>query len=460
MSERLSIDLPAGVISTAEHLTSAGHDAVLVGGAVRDALLGDEACDFDLVTDAGPEVVRAIAEKAQGVRRVYAVGERFGTLGLVLTGGGVLEVSAYRPGALDEVSTQRRFAADAGQRDYTVNAIGVSLADGILLDPQNGRGDLSARLLRAPGDPSERFAEDPLRVLRGARLAAQLGFEIEPRTAANMPGASVGLLAVAAERVRVELTKLLTSPHVGAGLSILRTSGALGVVLPEVAALDGVSQPSFHDLDVLAHSFQAVSLIRPEPVLRWAALLHDVGKGPTRSVDPDGRIRFLGHAKTGAVIAERICSRLRFSSDDTAAIVHLVAEHMRLGEVSAENPRSVDRAVRRLDLARGPRLLASAEDALELTMADFSATTHRDEAEEVRRRLEAALCASRTRGSRTAVRSPLSGEELMQALKIGEGPLVGEAVSAIVEAIEDGSLRPDDRQGALEVARATVVSRE
>lgn len=456
MTERLHIELPGGVTSMAEQLASAGHDAILVGGAVRDALLGGEVCDFDLVTDAKPEVVRAAAERAEGVRHLYAVGERFGTLGVSLEGGGVLEVSAYRPAAADEVTLHGRFAADASQRDFTVNALGVSLADDTLLDPLGGRNDLDARLLRAPVDPAARFAEDPLRVLRGARLVAQLGFELDPPTHAAMRGSAEGLSAVAAERIRVELTKLLASTHADEGLQVLLSAGALAVVLPEVAALEGVTQPSFHDLDVLSHTIQAVGLTPREPVLRWAALLHDVGKGPTRSVEPDGRIRFLGHAQTGALIAEKICHRLRFSNDDTAAIVHLVAEHMRLGEVNVANPRSVDRAIRRLDLSRGPRLLASAEDALELTIADFSATAHRDEAPDVRRQLKSALVDSRERGSRVAVRSPVSGRELMSALGIDEGPLVGEAISAIIEAIEDGALACDDRQGAIDIARIAI----
>lgn len=458
MSAHLEIDLPPGVTSMAKHLTSAGHDAVLVGGAVRDALLGGEVCDLDLVTDAGPDIVRAIAEKAEGVHRVYAVGERFGTLGVALEGGGVLEVSAYRPAARDEVTLSGRFAADAGQRDFTVNAIGVSLADGALLDPLDGGDDLAARLLKAPRDPAARFAEDPLRVLRGARLVAQLGFELEPRTAAAMADAAGGLRTVAAERIRVELTKLLTAAHALEGLLAAHRSGALSVALPEVAALDGVTQPSFHDLDVLAHTFQAVGMAPREPVLRWAALLHDVGKGPARSVDPDGRIRFFGHAQIGALIAERICHRLRFSNNDTAAIVHLVAEHMRLGEVNVSNPRSVDRAVRRLDLARGARLLASAEDALELTVADFSATAHRGEAAAVRRRLEVALAESRARGSRVAVRSPLSGGELMTELGITEGPGVGVAKQAIIASIADGTIEQDDREAALAIAAKALAA--
>jgi putative nucleotidyltransferase with HDIG domain len=240
----------------------------------------------------------------------------------------------------------------------------------------------------------------------------------------------------------------------------LHASGALAVVLPEVAALDGVTQPSFHDLDVLAHTVQSVSAAPPTRALRWAALLHDTGKAPTRTVDPDGRIRFLGHAPESARIAQKVCSRLRFSNIDRAAVVHLVAEHMRLGELHADNPHAVDRAVRKLDLRLGPAAdvppLVSAEDALELTLADFSATAHRGEAETVRAQLEQVIAQSRARGTHAETRSPLSGTELMQALGLAEGPAVGIATNAIVAAIDDGTLAPDDRSGALEIARGAI----
>lgn len=452
MDRHPDIPLPSGAEAVARSLRQAGFDALLVGGAVRDGLLGREVCDLDLVTDAPAESIRRLADGAPGVRAVYGVGERFGTIGVALEDGTVVEVSTYRPDALPAVTTTERFALDAGHRDATVNAIALDLATGTLLDPLGGVADLDAGLLRAPGEPADRFAEDPLRVLRVARLVAQLGFAVEPRTAAAMAEAAPNLAAVAPERVRGELTKLLVAPGAPDGLLVAQSSEALATVLPEVAALDGVSQPSFHDLDVLRHTLQAVGLTPPTPVLRWAALLHDVGKAACRSVDPDGRIRFLGHAKEGARIAQRVCERLRFSNAEKSAIVHLVAEHMRLGEVNVDNPRSVDRAVRRLDLSRGPATLASAEDALELTMADFSATSHREGAPEVRRRLASALAASRARGSAEPVRSPLSGTELMERLGLEEGPELGAVKRAVVEAVADGRIRADDKTAAFRVA--------
>ncbi len=460
MTEHIDISLPLGVSSAADALTLAGHDAVLVGGAVRDALLGREIGDYDLVTDATPATVRELCADQAGVRSVYALGERFGTVGIALEDGGTLEVTRYRDEALGAPSADERFARDAGLRDFTVNALGARWPGLELLDPTGGRDDLDAQLLRCPGDPAARLAEDPIRVLRAARFAAELGFALDDATREALPAAAPALTRVAVERMRAELTRTLVAPGSERGLGILRESGALAVVLPEVAALDGLAQPSFHDLDALSHTIQTVSGAPATPVLRWAALLHDVGKAPARSVEPDGRIRFFRHAQIGAQVSRDICERFKFSLAETEAIAHLVATHMRLGELDTNNERAVDRAVRRLDLwTRGPapRQLVSAEDAVALTLADFGATAHREEADELRRVLEQAVAESRARGTAQAVHSTLTGAELMAALRIPEGPSVGVAKDAIADAIADGLLAPDDRAGALKIARDALA---
>ena len=444
-------------------IAARGHGVALVGGAVRDALLGRALHDLDAVTDASPVEVRAACEGASWCRRVYDVGERFGTLGVVLTDGTVIEVSRLRGDAGPGAAFADAYALDAGLRDFTVNAIAVEWPSLTLLDPANGRADIAACVLRAPGDPAARFAEDPLRVLRAARFVAELGFTVEPGTESAATAIAPELAHVAAERVRDELTTLLTAPRAGEGLAFALRTEALAVVLPEVAALDGVVQPTFHDLDVFAHTIQTVDGAPASPVLRWAALLHDIGKAPCRTVEAGGRIRFFGHTQQGAEMADAICRRLRFSNAERTAVVHLVREHMRLGELAVDNPKAVDRAVRRLDLwasdAENPHLLVSAEDAIELTLADFSATAHRAEAEAVRERLAAAVAASRERGTRVRVASPLSGRELMDALGLEEGPAVGAAMRAVVDAVAEGRIAAGDRAAALEVARAAAGRR-
>ncbi len=469
MDPTLLTSLPEPVREIGPRLNDRGFDAVLVGGAVRDALLGVTSTDWDLVTDAPAEEVREAATGVSGVRSLYGLGERFGTLGIALEGGGTLEVSRYRAEAGAEADASasgasttlaERFAADAARRDFTVNAIGVDLATGDVLDPVGGRDDLDARVLRAPGDPRERFAEDPLRTVRAARFVAELGFALDPATRDALPDSAPALARVAPERVREELTRLLVAPHAPDGIALLHESTALAVVLPEVAALDGVTQPTFHDLDVLGHTVQAVGLAPATPVLRWATLLHDVGKAPTRSVDPDGRIRFRGHARAGEQIAADIVARLRFSAADARAIVHLVGTHMRLGEIELDNAKAVDRAVRALDLRLDPDAesppLVSAEDAVALTLADFGATAHRHELSALRVALTGAVAASRERGSERPVVSPVSGADLMRAFELAEGPDVGVAKGAIERAIEAGDLAADDVEGAYAVAAAAL----
>jgi poly(A) polymerase len=459
MGSTLLASVPGPVLDIGRQLHERGRDAVLVGGAVRDALLGVASADWDLVTDAPADEVRDIAEGADGIRSLHDVGKRFGTLGIALTDGGTLEVSPYRPDALGADTLAERFAADAAQRDLTVNAIGVDLATSALLDPVGGRGDLASRLLRAPGDPAERFAEDPLRVIRAARFLAELGFELEAATRDALPGAAPALERVAPERVREELTRLLVAPFASRGLEVLHESGALAVVLPEVAALDGVTQPTFHDLDVLAHTLQAVGLAPTTPVLRWATLLHDAGKPATRTVELGGRIRFFGHAQESARIAAEVVARLRFPAAEAAAIVHLVGAHMRFGEIELSNPRSVDRAVRKLDLRLDETAgepLVSAEDAVALTLADFGATAHRDQTAELRDALEGAVAASRERGTHRPVVSPVTGADIMRAFGLAEGPAVGVAKDAVSDAIERGGLEPDDVEGAYVVAGAAL----
>lgn len=451
MSDAPHIPLPPDADALLGALATRAGGAAVVGGAVRDALLGREVRDLDVVVGADVTAVRDACADQSWCRTIYAVGERYGTLGVVLADGTVVEVSSVRAADIEH---------DLAHRDFTVNAMAMSWPSRVLIDPTGGTADLVNRVLRAPGEPAERFAEDPLRVLRAARFVAELGFSVEPATLSAARAAAPLLTGVAPERVRDELSRLLMGTHAADGLRTALRTGALAVVLPEVAALDEVSQPSFHDLDVFEHTLQTVDAVPARLELRWAALLHDVGKAPCRTVEPGGRIRFFRHAKTGAEMTAAICERLRFSKAMSRAIVHLVAEHMRLGELDTDNARAVDRAVRRLDLwassAPDAARLTSAEDALELTMADFAATAHRAEAPEVRARLERAIAAARSRAGSLPVASPLSGRDIMRELGVAEGPGVGAALEAVEDAIDRGAIAPDDRAAALEVARDAV----
>jgi poly(A) polymerase len=456
--DTLRISLSPEARALLDALAEIGAQPLLVGGAVRDALLGTPVRDLDIVSRATVASVLEVAREAGWTRSVYSMGERYGTAGVVLVDGTTVEISQLRGEGVRTGDPATAYEADAMLRDFTVDAIAATWPGLAILDPLGGREDLAAGLLRSPGRPLDRFADDPLRVLRLARLSAQFDFDAEGRTVAGAAEcvALGGLERVAVERIRDELTKLLVSQAPHRGLALAVDTAALSAVLPEVDALRGVEQPGFHDKDVMGRTVEAVGLVPTSEVLRWAALLHDIGKPSTRSVDETGRIRFLGHARVGAVMTEAIAERLRFSSAQARAVRHLVAEHLRLGQLDTDNAPAVDRAVRRLDLrahagAHAP-LLVSAEDALELELADLGATAHRSEVSEARRRLGAAIAASRERGTSAAPRSPVSGKRLMHEFGIGAGPLIGAMQRAIVAEIVAGHLDANDDEGALRVA--------
>jgi poly(A) polymerase len=335
-------------------LRSAGHQAYFAGGCVRDLLLGIEPKDFDVATSATPDKVMAMFPKT------YSVGAHFGVV-LVCTSDEnsreiATEVATFRhDGAYSDGRRPDavRFSTDPREdvlrRDFTINGM---LLDPVIfeqtgdagpatLDFVGGRKDLRAGILRAIGDPALRFAEDKLRMLRGVRFAARLDFEIEPRTMAAISAAAREIIQVSCERIRDELTLMLTEGHARRAFDLLDTTGLLAQVLPEAVKMHGVEQPpQFHpEGDVWIHT---MLLLEKLPVgasstLAWGALLHDIGKPATYRApdpnDPNDRIRFNGHVEVGVRIAETILARLRFSNEETAQIVALVKNHMRFGDI-------------------------------------------------------------------------------------------------------------------------------
>jgi poly(A) polymerase len=353
-----------------ERLTASGYEAYLAGGCVRDLLLGREPKDFDVATSATPDVVLAMFE------RTFAVGAHFGVV-LVATGGdsassdSAVHVASASPQVVTEVATFRsdgaysdgrhpdavRYTAsaeeDVKRRDFTIN--------GLLLDPARaaefltdkdhlrsavtdraavidfvgGLQDLEAGVLRAIGNPADRFLEDHLRMLRGVRFAARFGFALEPETAAAIRALAPKTVAVSRERVRDELTKMLTEGHARRAFELLDQTGLLAEVLPEVARMKGVEQPpQYHpEGDVWVHTLGLLGQLEAgcPLTLAWGALLHDVGKPPTFRRAPD-RIRFDGHVEVGVAIGAEILRRFRFSNDETRQILDLIENHMRFAD--------------------------------------------------------------------------------------------------------------------------------
>jgi poly(A) polymerase len=337
-------------ISTIETLRQHGFQAYLVGGCVRDLLLGREPADFDVATSATPtQVMETFPE-------TYAVGAQFGVV-LVPSPGGecadgeqgtskscVVEVATFRSDLgysdgrhPDEVRFTQDPREDAARRDFTINGMMLDPVTGEVLDFVGGREDLEAKLIRAIGDPNRRFGEDKLRMLRAVRFAARFEYEIEADTLAAIQRLARDVQLVSRERVRDELTKMLTEGHARRAFLLLDQTGLLKEVLPEISVMKGVQQPpEFHpEGDVFVHTLLLLeNLPLPcPPTLAWGALLHDVGKPATFRVAPD-RIRFDGHVEVGIKIAEEICTRLRFSNHDTDQVLSLVDNHMRFGHVT------------------------------------------------------------------------------------------------------------------------------
>jgi poly(A) polymerase len=355
------MSLKSAAIEIVRTLRQRGYQAYFVGGCVRDLLLGREPADYDVSTDATPEQVMAVFPET------YEVGAQFGVVlvpvnsllpdGAVAEHAHSIEVATFRSDGLysdgrhpDAVRYTREAREDVQRRDFTIN--------GLLLDPLNhdevldfvgGRDDLTRGIIRTIGRPERRFSEDKLRMLRAIRFAARFGYEIEPETFESIRELASQIHQVSKERVRDELTKMLTEGHAREAFELLDSSGLLHEVLPEVERMKGVQQPpQFHpEGDVWVHTLMLLEQL-PHPcakTLAWGALLHDVGKPPTFKVAPD-RIRFDGHVEVGMAMAKEICQRFRMSNEDTEQIIALVENHMRFADVERMKESTFKRFVR------------------------------------------------------------------------------------------------------------------
>lgn len=359
-----AFEWPAPLRALLVTLQGGGARAHLVGGAVRDVLLGREIDPrWDIATSLTPDQVRARVTRAEGI------GERHGTL-LVIEDELLAEVTTFRrEGAYsdarrpDEVWWTDDPIEDLARRDLTLNALAFDPVSGVLLDPFDGARDLDRKRLRAVGQPSSRLAEDALRALRIARFAAVLEMAPDDETRAALGGVVERARTLAVERVRDELVKLLAAREPSRGLELLRDSGLLALWLPEVAACRGVPQNRFHAYDVYFHLLHSCDAATPDkPIVRWAALLHDIGKPGTRAEKPDGEGTFHGHERVGAELADARLAALRFPHAERERIVHLVREHMFDYQVEWS-----DAAVRRFVRRVGVEQVA---DLFDLRMAD------------------------------------------------------------------------------------------
>jgi tRNA nucleotidyltransferase/poly(A) polymerase len=338
--------------SICDTLQRNGHQALLVGGCVRDLLLGREPADFDVTTDATPERVMELFPES------IAVGAQFGVV-LAPRDGLKVEVATFRSDVgysdgrhPDRVVYSKTPQEDVQRRDFTINGLLMRHDTGEVLDFVDGQADLKAGVIRAIGEPDRRFAEDKLRMMRAIRFAARFEFEIEHATFAAIRRHAGAVTDVSAERIREELTKLLTEGAARSGFELLEKSWLLSIVLPEIAAMKGVPQPpQYHpEGDVWTHTLLMIEELPAgaSPTLAWGVLLHDVGKPPTfKPASQTGdRIRFDHHVDVGVRMAEAICRRYRFSNEETEQIVALVANHMRFMDVGRMRTSTLKRFVR------------------------------------------------------------------------------------------------------------------
>ncbi|CAM5476313.1 CCA tRNA nucleotidyltransferase [Streptomyces parvulus] len=439
----------------ARRFQEAGFSLALVGGSVRDALLGRLGNDLDFTTDARPQDVLKIVRPWADA--VWEVGIAFGTVGAQKDGYQV-EVTTYRSEAYDrtsrkpEVSYGDSIEQDLVRRDFTVNAMAVALPEKKFIDPHGGLDDLAARVLRTPGTPEESFSDDPLRMMRAARFAAQLDFEVAPEVVAAMKDMAGRIDIVSAERVRDELNKLILSAHPRKGLTLLVESGLADRVLPELPALRLERDEHHRHKDVYDHTLivleQAMALETegPDLTLRLAALLHDIGKPRTRRFEGDGRVSFHHHEVVGAKMTKKRMTALKYSNDLVKDVSRLVELHLRFhGYGTGE---WTDSAVRRYVRDAGPLL-----DRLhKLTRSDCT-TRNKRKASALARAydgLEDRIAQLQQQEELDSIRPDLDGNQIMSILDVPPGPAVGQAYKHLLELrLENGPMEHEAAVAAL-----------
>ncbi|MBK6698181.1 MAG: HD domain-containing protein [Myxococcales bacterium] len=422
--------IPPDVRSLCARLAEKGKRGWVVGGCVRDLLLGRQVADWDVATDARPEEVMKIFPKT------IPTGIAHGTVTVLLhhtpyevttLRGETSYSDGRRPDAVHFVD---EIAADLARRDFTVNAIAIDPTSGHVIDPHGGRADLARRLLRAVGNPMERFAEDGLRVLRAARFVATLELELDEATKRAIEPTLGTYRKVSAERVRDEWVKAMKAKRPSRAFEVMRETGILGVSCPELLESYGVEQNRYHAFDVWGHAMACLDACEGDPVLRIAALLHDVGKPRSRAFsDKTNDYTFYDHDRIGAEIAEPIVKRLRFSNDEQTRIVSLVRHHL------FHYDKWTDAAVRRWIRRVGPDRL---EDLYAINRADvLGKGTPATEADLV------ALSGLREHVARllaegaalSAKDLKISGHDLIKELGLAPGRVVGELLAALLEEV-------------------------
>ena len=438
---------------------AAGHELALVGGPVRDAFLGRKSPDLDFTTSALPDETIAILKG--NVDNWWDIGKEFGTIGAKI-GDDTVEITTYRADEYDPESRKplvafgKSLEADLFRRDFTVNSMALRLPEKVFVDPTNGLQDLLDGVLKTPIEPEISFSDDPLRMMRGARFASQLGFEIEPATFKAMSEMTERLRIVSAERVNVEITKLMLGNHPRKGLTALVDSGLAEIVLPELPALRLEADEHHHHKDVYEHTLRVVEQaidyekdygLEGDFVLRFAALMHDVGKPATKRHEPGGAVSFHQHDLVGAKIAASRMRTLKFDNNTIKAVKELVRLHLRFFGYGDNDPWT-DSAVRRYVRDAGENLLRLHA----LTRADVTTRNKRkaDRLAHAYDDLEKRIAILEEEEELNAIRPDLDGNAVMEILGLKPGREVGEAYKFLMELrMDEGSIGAEEAEKRL-----------
>jgi poly(A) polymerase len=432
--------------------TTAGFELSLVGGPVRDAFLGRVTNDLDFTTSANPDQILAVLKG--NVDAHWDIGRDFGTIGARI-GETTVEITTYRADQYDADSRKPHVAFgndlndDLFRRDFTVNAMALRLPEGVFVDPFNGLQDLVDGIIRTPGKPEDSFSDDPLRMMRAARFASQLGFLIEEETFRAMTAMADRINIISAERVQVELSKLLLGANPREGLEALVDSGLAELVIPELPALKLEIDEHHHHKDVYQHTLTVVEQaidyekdydLQNDLVLRLAALFHDIGKPSTRKLESGGGVTFYHHDVVGSKLATKRLRELKFDNDTIKAVSRLIELHLRFFGYS-DQPWS-DSAIR--------RYVRDADDQLlrlhALTRADVTTRNQRkaDRLSHAYDDLEKRIAILQEEEELNSIRPDLSGEQIMELLNITPGPDVGAAYRFLMELrLDEGPLGED-----------------